>query len=278
MKYEKKDVEKLGRVITTGGPRDIQRRQKLMQRQAQSSGIDNSVVEDLKNKIEILQLKLEHQSTSGGFTPEQVDEEIGKATIAAVNKTKVEYEEKLKKLEIENIEVKNRANKAEHDLKELRKKLEVDEQKLQEDLDTELEKVEEKYTALVDKYKNKLETAEDKHRAALSAKDDTIEGLKERIEDLKNKPDDNKLTMLLSEATEKIERMAAQMVDGDPISLDPDRPQMEEVFIDPSSDEKLESHINVEDVSSNKKEDMSNKVNKLKGLLGKLPNKKIEEG
>ena len=278
MKYEKKDVEKLGRVITTGGPRDIQRRQKLMQRQAQSAGVDSAIVEELKAEIRLLQKRLDNQPKGTGFTPEQVDEEIGKATIAAVNKTKVEYEEKVKNLEIKNIELNNKANQAEHDLKELKKKLEVDDQKAQEELDTELEKVEEKYSALVDKYKNKLEVVEDKHRAALSAKDDTIEGLKERIEDLKEKTDDNKLTMLLSEATEKIERMAAQMVDGAPIDLDPDRPQMEEVFIDPSSDEELESHISVEDVSLDKKEDMTSKVNKLKGLLGKLPSKEIDEG
>jgi len=271
MKYDKKDIEKLGRVVTTGGPRDIQRRQKAAQRAAVSvSNIDASVVKELQTEIKTLRQNLDKPQGSG-FTAEQMDDEIGKATIAAVNKTKVEYEKKIKELEIENLQFKNTKNNAESKVKELVTKLESKSQKQQEELDAELEKVEEKYSALVEKYKNKLITAEDTHRAAISAKDDIIDGLKDRIEDLKEKTDDNKLTMLLSEATEKIERMAAQIVDGAPIDLDPNRPQMEEVFIDPSSDEKLESHINVEDVSLNKKEDMTSKVNKLKGLLGKLP-------
>jgi len=271
MKYDKKDIEKLGRVVTTGGPRDIQRRQKAAQRAAVSvSNIDASVVKELQTEIKTLRQNLDKPQGSG-FTAEQMDDEIGKATIAAVNKTKVEYEKKIKELEIENLQFKNTKNNAESKVKELVTKLESKSQKQQEELDAELEKVEEKYSALVEKYKNKLITAEDTHRAAISAKDDIIDGLKDRIEDLKEKTDDNKLTMLLSEATEKIERMAAQIVDGAPIDLDPNRPQMEEVFIDPSTDEKLESHINVEDVSLNKKEDMTSKVNKLKGLLGKLP-------
>jgi len=271
MKYDKKDIEKLGRVVTTGGPRDIQRRQKAAQRAAVSvSNIDASVVKELQTEIKTLRQNLDKPQGSG-FTAEQMDDEIGKATIAAINKTKVEYEKKIKELEIENLQFKNTKNNAESKVKELVTKLESKSQKQQEELDAELEKVEEKYSALVEKYKNKLITAEDTHRAAISAKDDIIDGLKDRIEDLKEKTDDNKLTMLLSEATEKIERMAAQIVDGAPIDLDPNRPQMEEVFIDPSTDEKLESHINVEDVSLNKKEDMTSKVNKLKGLLGKLP-------
>lgn len=278
MKYNKKDIERLGRVVTTGGPRDIQRRQRLKQMEQESGGsLDSSVVNELKIELKMLQHKLEAKSQSDGFSPEQMDEEIGKATLAAVSKTKIEYEEKIKKLEIENIELKNRATNSEAQVKELTVKLESNSQSIQEDLDSELEKVEEKYSVLVEKYKNKLTIAEDKHTAEISAKNDTIDGLKDRIEDLKNKPDDNKLTMLLSEATEKIEKMAAHMVDGDPIDLDPDRPQMEEVFIDPSNDEELESHINVEDVSLDEKEGMSSKVNKLKGLLGKLPSKE-EEG
>ena len=48
-----------------------------------------------------------------------------------------------------------------------------------------------------------------------------------------------------------------------------DRPQMEEHYIDPSAtDTDYKSNITVEDVRDTQKEDMSNKVNKLKDLLG----------
>jgi hypothetical protein len=59
-----------------------------------------------------------------------------------------------------------------------------------------------------------------------------------------------------------------------PIEIDPDRPQMEEVFIDPlelGAGSGLESHIKVEDVSIDEKEDMADKVSKLKHIMGKLP-------
>jgi Mg2+ and Co2+ transporter CorA len=57
---------------------------------------------------------------------------------------------------------------------------------------------------------------------------------------------------------------------------EPDRPQMEQQFVDPLENDAgkgLKSHIDITDVSVAEKENMSEKVNKLKGLLGKLPNK-----
>ena len=51
---------------------------------------------------------------------------------------------------------------------------------------------------------------------------------------------------------------------------------MEETFVDPLELDarELEHKIIVEDVSPKKKEDMANKVNKLKSLMGKLPDKR----
>ena len=64
---------------------------------------------------------------------------------------------------------------------------------------------------------------------------------------------------------------------GKEISTDPDRPKMENIFVDPldkDSGDNLESFIKVEDISKKEKEDISNKVNKLKNLIGgKLPSK-----
>ena len=58
--------------------------------------------------------------------------------------------------------------------------------------------------------------------------------------------------------------------------VEPDRPKMEQQFIDPlekDAGKGLKSHIDITDVSTIETEDMSEKVNKLKGLLGKLPKK-----
>ncbi len=55
-----------------------------------------------------------------------------------------------------------------------------------------------------------------------------------------------------------------------------DRPKMEQQFIDPlekDSGKGLKSHIDIADVTTSEKDNMSEKVDKLKNLLGKLPNK-----
>ena len=56
--------------------------------------------------------------------------------------------------------------------------------------------------------------------------------------------------------------------------IEQDRPQMEQQFVDPleeNAGKGLKSHIDVTDILVGEKENMSEKVDKLKGLLGKLP-------
>ncbi len=53
------------------------------------------------------------------------------------------------------------------------------------------------------------------------------------------------------------------------------RPKMQEIYIDPSeSTGKMEGHITIADEPATNSDNMLNKVSKLKGLLGKLPDKK----
>lgn len=108
-------------------------------------------------------------------------------------------------------------------------------------------------------------------REIIKSKDEIIKQLKT------NKPEtDNKLTELLTEATKKIEIMASQMNTGTSnISDSSGRPKMETAFVDPIEKESvMEKFIEVEDISINEKEVIDNKVDKLRSLLGKLPNKK----
>ena len=54
--------------------------------------------------------------------------------------------------------------------------------------------------------------------------------------------------------------------------VDTDRPVMESTFVDPidNREDNLVSHIIVKDISNEEKEDVSEKVNKLKNMLGSL--------
>ena len=119
--------------------------------------------------------------------------------------------------------------------------------------------------------KHEAEVKELKFRiAALSSEN---EHLKKKIE-LKEKD-----SVSVEDLKKQIEALAKAVESGVSVRTqeDSERPQFEEVFIDPvekDADKHLESHIKVYDVSINTKEEMGDKVNKLKSLLGKLPSKK----
>ena len=80
-----------------------------------------------------------------------------------------------------------------------------------------------------------------------------IDGKNETIEVLKSRP---------------VNVVAGASIEAPTVS-DSDRPQMDSAFIDPSeSGEDYKSNINVESVEDTQKVDTSNKVNKLRNLLG----------
>ncbi len=102
-----------------------------------------------------------------------------------------------------------------------------------------------------------------------------IESLEETIQYLKSNQNNNsalteeRILSLLSEATKNLSFNTDSEIKND-------RPQMETVFVDPIEKEtNLEKHFEVEEVSMDRKVQLDDKVNKLKGLLGKLPTNKI---
>jgi DNA repair exonuclease SbcCD ATPase subunit len=219
------------RRVQPSGPRDRQLRQKLQQQ----APVDNSdLVSELRNQISALQDRLA-SSQVGGWTDDQVNAEIIKAiTEETANLNKQHSEEKAA------------YDKAISKLKE----------SLHE------------YKTQIKLYEKDIETLKEK----ILEKETLITELKSREPVM-----DNNVTMLLAEATKKIEALTTQVTSGsvDP-SVSSDRPQMETVFVDPIEKEsKVEKHFEVEvevgDVSISKKEEMGNKVDKLKNLLGKLP-------
>ena len=79
--------------------------------------------------------------------------------------------------------------------------------------------------------------------------------------------------------TKKIEELTMAIAASKELEIvvDPDRPVMEEVFIDPlskDSGKNLESHVDIEDSTSKEKVNVDAQVDKLKSLLGNLPGKK----
>jgi hypothetical protein len=115
------------------------------------------------------------------------------------------------------------------------------------------------------------------------------QAVKETMESVKN-PDHDKHELEVSKLEREI-TLLKQSLEGkkevidalrsntrlpEDVVIDSKRPQMEHKFIDPldkDAGKGLKSHIDIVDVSTTEEDDMSKKVDKLKGLLGRLPNK-----
>ena len=77
--------------------------------------------------------------------------------------------------------------------------------------------------------------------------------------------DESKLAEMIAESTKN----AAV---GILSTVEPDRPKIGAAFIDPiEKDVKVEKHFKIEDISIRKKDDVNDKVAKLKALIGKTP-------
>lgn len=250
-------VTKNGRVLGGGGPRDLQKKQSINNN---SNDSNLAVIEVLKEQIKDLTRQLSIKSTSdspdGFFSSDYVNEEISKAVKDAVESTKSKTNSKIEKLQEEikvlkqndnskfekdNLDLSNKVTSLELEIKSLKEKIE--EMKLNK----------KETIKIIDDLKTKLNTVailEEK----LKSKDDIIKSKDEIIETLKVNNSYN-----INE------------------SFDTDRPSIENIFVDPlesGSGDALESFIKVEDLSHKEKEDISDKVNKLKNLIGgKLPNR-----
>jgi len=241
--YKKQYVKSDGRKLVRSGPRDMQAR-------VASGGYspDSELVALLTNQIaelkaEILALKSKTTTTNdapqGFFTPEQVDEEIRKAVEAAVAEAAISF----KGQQNQESDLAPLVQEYKKQIVELQKgndnltRLHATMAKENTDLKTRIAKLETEAT----------EAAELKKKIAVLEQE--IVGKQELIETLKSSP----------------------AILGDEV-IDPDRPQMEQVFVDPLEDdagEGLKSSIQIETVV--KDDEVDDKVNKLKDLLGKSP-------
>jgi len=84
----------------------------------------------------------------------------------------------------------------------------------------------------------------------------------------------NNLTDINNKFSDTISKFHSngKIIESEDDVIDMDRPVMESTFIDPieSKEDDLVSHIIVKDISNEEKEDVNNKVNKLKNILGSL--------
>ena len=215
--------------ISGSGPRDVQRRQK--------ADYDHGLVQTLNKQIQVLTEQLSHAQTTpvaaapnAKYTAEEFDAELAKAIIKTTEDIEKKYKSEIK------------------ELKTAAKPSMSDDEINQAIIDAVEDAVNDTYQKEQAKYhklKSEYIALEEKLKAAqeiISVKDEMIATLKSR-----------------------------PMVESDSGmgEIPSDRPQMEEVFIDPAEQKEMESFIKVKDVTD-KKEDTADKVNKLKSLIGGL--------
>jgi len=251
MEYNKFS-NKPGRQITTSSPRDVIRRQ--------GSGQENTrLIEDLKAQID--ELRNQFSSATGGLSPEKVDAEIRKAVKEAVEETEKHYKTKISDLKSKEESLKEKIRELKTGMSNSAKSQKEEREKEIAEIEKKLEK---KYSSKISELEDKLKLAEDR----LSEKEKRLEELKEEKE--------STIQRILEEQNKKIEALAKN-ISLEKLGIDdPDRPEMEDVFVDPLDEDSgsgYESHVNVEDVSTTKKEKMAKKVDKLKDLMGSFADK-----
>lgn len=240
--YKKQYVKSDGRKLNRSGPRDMQART------AGSYTPDTSIVELLTNQLtelraEILSMKSRSgdAAPAGFFSPEQVDEEIRKAVEAAVAESAISFKGNTK-----NADMAPLVQEYKKQIVELQRgndnltKLHASITKESGNLKEKIAKLEAEMVDVVELKKQ------------IAVLEQELVGKGEMVEMLKTRP---------------------AILEGE-IFTDPDRPQMEQVFVDPlerDAGKGMKATINIETVV--KDEEVGDKVNKLKDLLGKLPNK-----
>ena len=228
MKYNKTFTKGDGRQLLRGGPRDMQKRQAMVEAQDMLSD-HPAVIEILRKEISDLKNELSNRPKSrdgGQYTAEELNDEVNKAVAQTITELKTEFEKERK-------ELKSNSARLDSEKSHLEQKIVL----MSKDHEIALKEV---------RIENKAET--DLLKAKCDAQEDVIKDLKDA----------------LSKTGARSESF---------IDVDSDRPQMEEVFIDPldaSAGDGLESHIKVEDVPIEEKEAIADKVDKLKSIMGKL--------
>lgn len=244
MEY-RKEVKKPGRQTTMSSPADVRRRQ---------SNSNNALVLELRDQLN--DLKKHFKSEAGGLSPEKIDAEIRKEVKKAIDDTKKYYKHLLKDAENSKKSLKEKIEKLESKLKDVSVK---EKEVFDVNLSNTKKELEEKYNNKISSLEDRLKLTEDK----LEEKENKLESLAEEK--------DNIIKKMFEDYTKKLE-VLTEAVSLEKTGVDdPNRPGMEDVFIDPlekDSGDGFESHISYKDTKTGKKEKIDKKVNKLKDLMG----------
>ncbi len=252
---------KQGRKLSTRGPRDHQRKQRQME---QANVFQGESIEALMKEISGLKKQMaennSQEPTGQMFTAEQVDERINKAVVESVEEVKDYYGRQMKELR-EALKPADEVKKLRRTNSSLKVKFEDSERERKQAIDT--AKLLDHTLKLRDKEIDKKNVEIKK----LESKNVELETVKDSMDS-----DMGGLKEMLAETTKKMETLMAISHEGTDYQ-DPDRPQMEEIFIDPiEREERFETFIDVRDVDETSKVSMDEKVNKLKSLFGdKIP-------
>ena len=243
--YKKQFVKSDGRKLNRSGPRDMQSRVDV----SGGGATDTALVELLTNqlaelKAEILAMKSisGDKPPAGFFSPEQVDEEIRKAVQDAVAEATIS----LKGGGAQSSEMAELVREYKNQIVELQRGND-NLNRLHNGMTKESTGLKEKITKLEAEIVDVVEL-----KKQIAVLEQELAGKEEMIEILKTRP---------------------AIYDGEVIT-DPDRPQMEQVFVDPLEEdagEGMKSSISIETIT--KDEEVTDRVDKLRGLLGKLPKK-----
>jgi len=241
--YKKQFVKSDGRKLNRTGPRDMQARI-----DNSGSSMDTGLNEILINQItelkaEVLAIKSRSGDAAplGFFSPEQVDEEIRKAVEAAVSEAAISF----KGMAPQNADLAPLVKEYKTQIVELQKgndnltKLHAAITRENAGLKEQIEKLSVDIVDITEL------------RKQIAVLEQEVVGKQELINTLKTRP----------------------AIIGDEF-IDPKRPQMEQVFVDPLEDnaaEGMEASIKIETII--REEEVGGKVDKLRNLLGKLPNK-----
>jgi len=272
--YNKKLVKK-DRVISGSGPRDLQNKRNVPipvnGNAASVSGLNKqiSALTEQLSKAPVPQVGL--------YTSDQVNEEIEKAIVSETAQLKLEHERVLNEINVSLIGAQNEARTLKTEIAKLTAKYTTASDSANAELSKRSNEIKSKYDTLLEERDTRINTLEassvlemNSLKATIKSQDAVIESLK--INASGSGVSAEEVERILAAATDKMERAAANMgVD----MTDPDRPQMEEVFVDPLEKDakELEHKIIVEDIPYDVKEVMEDKVSKLKSLMGSLPSR-----
>lgn len=246
MRYDKNFVKSDGRRLLKGGPRDQQLRAKVA---ADTNLVDALMEQIVGLKSELHSIKMgadiKQSASSKYFTPEQVDEEIRKAVSQAMTDATISLKKNGPAPDIKILIKKYKEQivnlqKSNDDFSIMHNAI-IAENK---DLKTKISKLEAKSSEVIELNKQ------------IAILEQNLVGKQELIDTLKTRP-----TVINGEI----------MVDEDP-----DRPKMEQLFIDPLEEDAgkgLKSNIITREIKRDVDDgNVDDKVNKLKDLLGsKLP-------